>query len=523
LPPNPLSFLIIILLVLGIFFRFVNIERKFYWHDEVYSSLRISGFSQEEMTRQVFDGRVINVEDLQKYQYPNSEKNLSDSIFNSGIPEPQLPPLYFTLARFWVQIFGNSVAVTRSFSAVISLLVFPCIYWLCLELFNSPLTGWIAIALLAVSPFHVLYAQEARPYSLLTVLILLSGASLLRAMRLNTKGSWGIYTVAIALGFYSFLFFTFVTIAHGIYVLIIERFQVSKTLKAYLLASILGLIPFIPWIVFVIRFWRVAAYSTSGNWGPKDVSLLALVQTWIVNLSRIFIDFSFDYRDSLKNPLSYLFIILIGYSIYFLCSHTPPEIWLFVVSLMGVTGIAVILPDLIVRGILSGILRYAIPSVLGIQLAVAYLLATKIKSISIPPWNQRLWQIATTTVLALGVLSCCITSQSEYWWNKGADAKDSQMVRIINQSDKPLLIADKVNVLSLINRLKPQTKLQLIHSTTLPKISENFNSIFLYRPSQELKAGIEEKYNTKLILVMQHTQQTNPVQQFTSSLWKLEK
>lgn len=43
------------------------------------------------------------------------------------------------------------------------------------------------MALIAVSPFHVLYAQEAREYSLWTVTILLSSAALLRAMRVKTK------------------------------------------------------------------------------------------------------------------------------------------------------------------------------------------------------------------------------------------------------------------------------------------------------------------------------------------------
>lgn len=47
-----LRFLIIILLVIGIFFRFVNIDKKIYWGNEVLSSLRISGYMQSEMKKQ---------------------------------------------------------------------------------------------------------------------------------------------------------------------------------------------------------------------------------------------------------------------------------------------------------------------------------------------------------------------------------------------------------------------------------------------------------------------------------------
>jgi uncharacterized membrane protein len=54
-----LQFLIIVLLVLGVFFRFVNLDRKVYWDDETITSLRVSGYTLEEMSQQVFDGSVI--------------------------------------------------------------------------------------------------------------------------------------------------------------------------------------------------------------------------------------------------------------------------------------------------------------------------------------------------------------------------------------------------------------------------------------------------------------------------------
>ena len=78
-------------------------------------------------------------------------------------------------------------------------------------------SSWMAIALMTISSFHVLYAQEARPYSLWTVTILLSSWVLLRALRLKTQVSWGIYAVTLALGFYTHLYSLFVSIGHGIY------------------------------------------------------------------------------------------------------------------------------------------------------------------------------------------------------------------------------------------------------------------------------------------------------------------
>ncbi|HEY9709495.1 MAG TPA: glycosyltransferase family 39 protein, partial [Oculatellaceae cyanobacterium] len=160
-PTNWLQVLIVVVLILGVFFRLANLDLKVYWEDEAFTSLRISGYTEAELIQQVFNGHEIGVADLQKYQHPNPEKGVIDTIKGLAVEEPQHTPLYFLMVRLWVQWFGNSVLITRSLSALLSLLVFPCLYWLCRELFESPLTAWIAMAMMAISPFHVVYAQEA--------------------------------------------------------------------------------------------------------------------------------------------------------------------------------------------------------------------------------------------------------------------------------------------------------------------------------------------------------------------------
>jgi uncharacterized membrane protein len=54
--------------------------------------------------QQDFPGKTISVEDLQrKYQQINPEKTWLDTVKGLATEEPQLSPLYFILARFWVQ------------------------------------------------------------------------------------------------------------------------------------------------------------------------------------------------------------------------------------------------------------------------------------------------------------------------------------------------------------------------------------------------------------------------------------
>ena len=236
--------LVLALLLLGLFFRFVNIDKKFYWYDEVFTSLRISGYTQTEVLQEITNSPLVASPDLMKYQRSNSTKNWGDTVKSLAIEEPQLPPLYFLAVKSWAKLFGDSPFSTRSFSVLMSLLVFPGVYWLCRELFAAPQVAEIAVGLIAVSPLYVLYAQEARPYSLWPALILLACASLLRAMRLQTRMSWGIYILAIIMGLYAQLFFVFVIIVQGVYLILLERFKLTKISISYLISVALGFVAF---------------------------------------------------------------------------------------------------------------------------------------------------------------------------------------------------------------------------------------------------------------------------------------
>ncbi len=529
LPPRWLRFLVIVLLVLGLFFRFVNLDRKVYWCDETYTSLRISGYTAEEFVQQVFNRKVIDVEALQKYQRPTPEKSAIDTIKGLAVEEPQHSPFYYVMARFWVQMFGSSVAVTRSLSALISLLTFPCIYWLCLELFESPLTGWISIALVSVSSFHILYAQEAREYSLWTVSILVASASLLRAMHRQTKLSWAIYAITLALSLYSFLFSVWMAIGHGFYVVLTEGFRLSKTVTSYLLASIVGSLLFAPWFLVVLNSYTV--YTTT-DWNQNKLPLWVLFKFWGRNLSFLF----FDSQAFLAQRLSdndpstfwqlltfviFISLLLVGYSIYFILTQTPERIWLFILTLMASTALPLVLIDLCLGWRLSILSRYLIPSCLGIQLAVAYLIATKITNFSSNIRQQKLWKFFAIALFSGGVLSGTVSSQAETAWTKG-NSDNPQIARIVNQANRPLLIgysSAMCDILSLSYLVNPKLKLLLLphfpgSELLIPKVSERFSDVFLL-DNQNISFHYENTNNAA-------NKKEVVYKTDTSKLWKLE-
>ncbi|WP_373537198.1 glycosyltransferase family 39 protein [Microcoleus sp.] len=500
LPPKGLRVVIVILLLLGIFFRFGNLGGKVYWIDEAYTSLRMSGYTESEFIEQVVDGKIREIQYLQKYQRINSEKSVVDTVKGLALEEPQLAPLYFITTRFWVQLFGDSIAVTRSMSAVFSLLALPCMYWLCLELFESSLTAWLGVSLLAVSPFQIVYAQEARPYSLFVLIILLSGAALLRAMRLKTNSSWAIYALTVALGFYSHLLFALVALGHGIYVAISEILRFKKNIIGYLLASITGIIAFSPWIlVFIINSQNV---NQKTSWQSLKIPLPDLAVNWVYNIAKQFFDLGIDSNvPRLYSRLILLLIlIIVAYSFYLLLKYTEQRVWLFVMTLTCVIVVIFLPADIIFGGIRSLNTRYMIPCYLGMQIAVAYLFASKITSPQVTVQLQKLWRLAFAAVLSVGIISCCIYLPADTWWNKDRSYINIPIARTVNSASGPLLVADLwvysvdtiANLLSLSYLLVPQTKF-IVFPPQIVEIPPNFKEIFLYGISPEVKAEIEKK------------------------------
>ena len=128
--------LLVVVLCLGIFFRFVNLDKKVFWVDEVATAIRVSGYTLEEMNAALIDAPAQTLPQLQKYQYPNAEKTLGDTVVSLAAEDVH-PPLFFSLLRLWVMTFGDSVTALRSLAAVFSVLMFPAIWWLCHELFSD--------------------------------------------------------------------------------------------------------------------------------------------------------------------------------------------------------------------------------------------------------------------------------------------------------------------------------------------------------------------------------------------------
>ena len=494
-----LKILIILSIILGIFFRFYALDERVYSNDETFSSLQIFGYNLSE----IIDGSAATVDELQSYQRFNPNESLADSL-RRLVSEPYVyPPLYPILmqiwARFWSSYLDAPEVIQRSLSATVSLFSLICVYWLCLELSSSKTMAWIAVALIAISPFHVQYAQIVRTYSLTTVSTLLSSALLLKAMRLNTNLHWIAYSATVTLGLYSNLLFGFVAIAHGIYVLFTERLHLNKRFRRYLVYSLAGISAFLPWFYLFVTEPGLLTYSVGQV--LADSSLPSLIKTWIANINPIFVSFYdpwVDFTQHLK-PLQQLFalftLVLVGYAIYFICYKAPRNIRLFALSLIGFTGLVLMFKDSVSGGTFSTRLRYMIPYVLGIEIAVAYLLASQLQSKL--SFVRKLSEMILILLLVGGVASCGVISQADSWWAFGAP--DYPLIaREINKATRPVVIFEdwgdaltmsylfEKNVFSHLTR-QPDFHL----AETEEGVYSTFSNIFLFKPSDKILQEIQ--------------------------------
>jgi mannosyltransferase len=130
--------------------------------------------------------------------------------------------LYYVLLSFWVRIFGESEAALRFPSALFDAFAVAAIYLLGRRLFGRS-AGLLAGLLLALNPFMVRYAQTARSYSLLVLLVTLSTFALAREIERPSKHNRLGYSAASVLAVYAHYFAVYVLAAHVLSVAALRR------------------------------------------------------------------------------------------------------------------------------------------------------------------------------------------------------------------------------------------------------------------------------------------------------------
>jgi uncharacterized membrane protein len=512
-----MRFFLIALLCLGCFFRLAHLDHKIYWYDEIFTSLRASGYTEAEVVQHFATSGIVRPADLQHYQQPNPERSLADTLYSLATEDNQHPPLYYGLAHYWIRWVGSSVTAMRLLPVLLSLLGLPAAYWLCQELFiktgafNSTLPVWLGVALVAISPLQIAYAQEARQYSLWGTLTLAMTAALLRAIRVNTISIWALYAVTMALSFYTFLLTALTVAGQGFYVFYVWLQAKSRRIwVAYLGATLAGTLAFLPW-VWVLSH-NLAQAQTVTSWVNDTKPIRNLVASWATIAARTFYDRG---KEPLDRMVQLAILILIAYAFYDLIRRASQPVWLLIIVMTTAPVLPLILADLALGGVRSTAARFFIPALLGLQLAVTYLLSanllsakalqaqsktqSKTQSPLLNSSKSLFWRWITVALCSASLYSAFVSFQAPTWWNKTHNAENLVIQEIINQAARPLLVSDAetADIIALSYRLKPDLALLIrprcytCHPQTadviqipnsLSQIAAQYSDVFLFHP-----------------------------------------
>ncbi len=180
------------------------------------------------------------------------------------------PPLFNLLLHFALQ-FGSGETIARALSCLFSILTIPLFYVLVRELFEERVAALASFAL-AINPFQVYFAQEARMYALLGWLSLAALFFFVRAWRDGKTRNWVLFIIAMTLAFYTHTLAFLNLLALDVFVLTRRRELHARwrgLAGAHL--AIGGL--FAPWVIILVQ--QVARVQ-SGFWGtmPSVANLI---------------------------------------------------------------------------------------------------------------------------------------------------------------------------------------------------------------------------------------------------------
>lgn len=218
------------IVLLGLVLRLYGLGAQSFWYDEV---------AQVDISSKGFFGSIIAV--------AHGAENC--------------PPLSHAFFSLWLKL-GNSDYWVRVLPALAGAATVYLMYLLALRLAGRKV-ALVAAFLLAISPFHLWYSQEARPYVFLMLFSIASMNYFLSAMDTGSLRSRLLHVLCTLAALYLHPYAVFIIAAQAFYVLISYR-KLGPALKWRILDLSLPVILYVPWILHMLTLvGRSAGFEKS--------------------------------------------------------------------------------------------------------------------------------------------------------------------------------------------------------------------------------------------------------------------
>lgn len=438
--------------------RLTGLDQLLVWHDEVFSIARVLGYSVAEIQTTLFSGRPLTPEEVLSLQRPSPDHGWRESLA-AFAEHPEHAPFYYLLGRLAAGLPVAPILALRGLAACFGVLLIPAVYALMRALFGRSPIPWVAAALVACSPLQLLYAQEARQYTLWLLLLTLSCLALVNALDRNRLRDWSLYALVTLAGLYTHLLFAVLIAVQGVWVLGLCRSSGAglrdERLIAFLAAVAVAAIAFLPWVgVLILNQEQFRSFTA---WMQRPIGLDEIARAWADHLTATFVDLT-------PSPeLSWWWILPpLGWMVWrFVRSAPRAAAWLILWLALAHVGL-VLGPDLLSGGSRSQHVRYALPAMLALELMVAWWIGQALQSQDL---RARRWgAFVLTALLGLGMISQVRIKQAESWSNKHFSAQNLAIARLLNAGARPLVLASSSGVgagelIALSYHLAPQVRI----------------------------------------------------------------
>lgn len=476
--------------------RFVRLEQKLYWVDEAATSEHITRGIDEQVSSELTSGNIKDLEQVVSLIRFSGPTTLSGTVSKLAATDPHHTPPYYLLLNLWSRLFGLEPGSLRLMSAVFSLAAVPALYWFVLELFQSHTVAATSAFLYALSPFELIYAQQAREYSMWILLMLLSSASLMCAARRPRFRSWLLYFLFTSAMVWTHLLSLWVVMAQAAFMVVHFRGD-RKVLIAFGSAVALSVLLFTPWLVMIVT--RPPELSDYGGI-EKKIAPILYAETFLLNFSRTVLDVGLPsyehlpyFRWNLIVPIMAT-VVLIGACAWLFMRKATSEVRTLLSLLAVSTMLPLIVADVVAGGRRALLPRYDSPAWISVHVILAFSIGSALSGSK----KRSVW----TGSAALILIFCCGTySQWQFlsrttWWTTRPPDLAKAAVFLAENPNVPLAID-----LSSFNPEEMISLAYFLHERPIITIKDqNLNQadlreILVYRPSDELVRSVEESHS----------------------------
>jgi 4-amino-4-deoxy-L-arabinose transferase-like glycosyltransferase len=185
------------------------------------------------------------------------------------------PPLYYAVLHTWMQFFGDGTIAVRALSGICSVACLP-LAWRVGERVGGRTVATAFLVLLALSPFAVQYATEARMYSMAMLLVLAGGLVVANLLERPSRGlcvAVALLTGALLLTHY-YALYTVVAVG-AVLAWHSWRGEQRAGARRVLASMVAGSLLFVPWLPVLLY----QSAHTGAPWGNSGNGIDTVIDT----------------------------------------------------------------------------------------------------------------------------------------------------------------------------------------------------------------------------------------------------